>query len=140
MLTLDTNWSESDLVVIHHAITTSYWAEGIPRELLVKAMAGSLNFLLREPDGSLVAYARVVTDQATFAYLCDVFVVEHRRGRGYGKQLMEAVLADERLQGLRRFLLFTMDAHGLYRQYGFAGLAQPDRAMEISRPGMYLER
>lgn len=138
-LKIDNAWTQADLDLIHRFITTSYWAEGISRELLEKAMTGSLNFILREPDGSLVGYARVVTDQATFAYLCDVFVLEQRRGFGYGKQLIEAVMAAEPLQGLRRFLLFTKDAHGLYDQYGFGSLAEPDRAMEISRPRLYLD-
>lgn len=138
MPTLDTTWTEADLVEIHAYLTQSYWAEGIGLELVRRAMQGSLNFILRGPDGELAGYARVITDQATFAYLADVFVPERFRGLGHGKQLVDEVMAHPTLQGLRRFLLFTRDAHGLYAQYGFAGLALPEQAMEINRPGLYL--
>ena len=133
------DWSEADLDLIHGFISRSYWAEGIPRELLARAMRGSLNFLLRA-DGSdeLLGYARVISDRATFAYLCDVIIVERWRGQGLSKQLMAAVMAHEELQGLRRFSLFTRDAHALYARYGFKPLAAPDRGMEIVRPGLYL--
>ncbi len=141
------DWDEADLDLIHGVISRSYWAEGMPRALLARAMRGSLNFLLRAklpveaPAGSrgeLLGYARVISDRATFAYLCDVFVVEHRRGQGLGQALMAAVMAHEELQGLRRFSLFTRDAHALYARFGFQPLAAPDRGMEIVRPGLYL--
>lgn len=137
------DWDEADLDLIHAVISRSYWAEGMPRALLVRAMRSSLNFLLRADApagarGDLLGYARVISDRATFAYLCDVFVVEHRRGLGLGQALMAAVMAHEDLQGLRRFSLFTRDAHALYARYGFQPLAAPDLGMEIVRPGLYL--
>ena len=136
---LDDVWTEADLDAVHGFISRSYWAEGIPRELMKRAMEGSLNLILRDEDGSLVAYARVITDRATFAYLCDVFVPEALRGRGHAKRLMEELVKHPALQGLRRFTLFTKDAHALYAGFGFAPLAAPERAMEIVRPGIYLQ-
>lgn len=136
---IEPDWSEVDLDLIHGLISRSYWAEGMPRALLARAMRGSLNFLLRL-DGSdeLVGYARVVSDRATFAYLCDVFVLEAWRGRGLGDWLIGQVVAHPELQGLRRFTLFTRDAHALYERHGFRPLATPVRGMEIVRPGLYL--
>ena len=87
---------------------------------------------------SQVGFARVVTDRATFAYLCDVYVLETHRGRGLGKWLIESVMAHPDLQGLRRFQLVTRDAHGLYERHGFASPEHPERQMEIFRHGMYL--
>jgi GNAT superfamily N-acetyltransferase len=106
----------------------SYWAAGIPWETFSRSCAGSLCFGLVEDD-ELLAFARVVTDQATFAWLCDVFVSPRARGRGMGKQLMQHIMADPRLQGLRRWSLATADAHGLYAQYGFVP-ANPQSHME----------
>lgn len=132
------DWDESDLDLIHRELARSYWSEGIPRATVARAMRGSLNFLLREA-GELVGYARVVSDRATFAYLCDVFVLEARRGRGLGDWLVAQVVAHPELQGLRRFSLVTRDAHALYARHGFAPLAAPARGMEIVRPGLYLQ-
>lgn len=135
--TIASDWSEADLDLIHAELARCYWCEGIPRATVERAMRGSLNFLLRE-DGALVGYARVISDRATFAYLCDVFVQEACRGRGLGDWLISQVLAHPELQGLRRFSLFTRDAHALYARHGFTPLAAPDRGMEIVRPGLYL--
>lgn len=135
---LSHDWDEADLALIHGQLSRCYWCEGMPRALLERAMRGSLNFLLRE-DGELVGYARVISDRATFAYLCDVFVVEAWRGRGLGDWLIGQVVAHPELQGLRRFSLFTRDAHSLYQRHGFAPLATPSRGMEIVRPGHYLQ-
>lgn len=121
----------------------SYWAENRPREVMERAVACSLNFGVYErPDGVVLAtgrpiqigFARVISDFATFAYLCDVYIDETARGRGLGKRLIECVMAHPDLQGLRRFLLVTADAHGLYRQYGFEMLSRPDRWMERFNP------
>ena len=90
-----------------------------------------------DDDGAQVGFARVVTDRATFAYLCDVFVLERARGRGVSKALMDAIVAHPDLQGLRRFSLATADAHGLYARYGFAPLGDASRFMEVYRPGVY---
>src|ERR1700716_3725669 len=101
----------------------SYWAAGVPRDVMDPARAA--------PQ---VAFARVVTDRATFGWLCDVFVLEGHRGEGAGKALMDAVMAHPDLQGLRNVLLATRDAHGLYTRYGFLPLAEPARWMAIRRP------
>jgi GNAT superfamily N-acetyltransferase len=135
--TIASDWSEADLDLIHAELARCYWCEGIPRATVERAMRGSINFLLREDD-ALVGYARVISDRATFAYLCDVFVLEACRGRGLGDWLIAQVLAHPELQGLRRFSLFTRDAHALYARHGFTPLAAPDRGMEIVRPGLYL--
>ena len=111
----------------------SFWAEGIPRELVAKSIANSLCFGLFD-GGAQVGFARVVTDRATFAYLCDVYVLESHRGRGLGKWLIEAVMAHPDLQDLRRFQLVTRDAHGLYAPHGFAPPGDPEWQMEIFRP------
>ena len=119
-----------DLGVIHRYLSVdSYWARGIPRELVERAVAHSLCFGVYAPEGQ-VGFARVVSDRTTFAYLADVFVLPAHRGRGLSKRLMTAVTAHPELQGLRRWMLATADAHGLYRQHGFAALAQPERFME----------
>ena len=107
----------------------SYWGAHIPWDVFRRACAGSMCFGLTDDAGRLEAFARVVTDGATFAWLCDVFVDAGARGHGLGKTLMTAILADERLQGLRRWGLATADAHGLYSQYGFEP-ADPLRHME----------
>jgi GNAT superfamily N-acetyltransferase len=100
--------------------------------VLDKAIDNSLCFAALR-DGDLVGFARVVTDRATFAWLCDVFVAEQARGAGVGKRLMEAVVTHPDLLGLRRFLLATRDAHGLYRQYGFRPIENPEALMAIRR-------
>jgi len=128
-----------DIPVIHRYITGSYWAEGIPFETVAKAIEGSLCFGVFHGDKQ-VGVARVITDAATFAYLCDVFIDESYRGRGLGKWLMETILGHESLQGLRRFALTTKDARGLYSQYGFAPLPIPERWMMIQDPDIYKKR
>lgn len=125
-----------DLDVIHGYLTRSYWAEGIPRELVARSLEHSLGFGAYL-GARQVGFARVVTDRATFAWLCDVFVLEEARGRGVSKRLMECVLAHPELQGLRRFSLATRDAHELYRRYGFEPLGDPTRHLEILRRDLY---
>ncbi len=121
-----------DLGAVHAYLSgESYWARGIPRALVERSAANSLCFGVYAPAaGEQVGFARVVTDRATFAYLADVYLLPAHRGRGLSKRLMAAVLAHRDLQGLRRFLLATKDAHGLYEQFGFAGLERPDWMME----------
>ena len=128
-----------DLGVIHGFLRGSYWAAGIPEELLRRAIRGSLCFGLLEHERQ-VGFARVVTDRASFAYLADVFVLESHRGRGLGPWLLECVTSHPDLQGLRRFCLVTRDAHGLYRKFGFTPLAHPERHMAMDRPDLYLEQ
>jgi ribosomal protein S18 acetylase RimI-like enzyme len=125
-----------DVHAIHAFLVTSYWAEGIPREILERALRNSLCFGLYEGERQ-IGLARVVTDKATYAYLCDVYVLPELRGRGLGTWMMECVLAHPDLQGLRRFSLVTRDAHELYRPFGFTEIASPGRHMEIVRPGIY---
>ncbi len=119
-----------DVDVVHGWLSReSYWAAGIPRDVVERALDHSLCFSGYLGDRQ-VAFARVVTDCATFAYLADVFVLEDARGHGISARLMDAVLAHPGLQGLRRFMLATRDAHGLYARYGFAPPAHPDSLME----------
>jgi len=109
-----------DRATVHAMIARSYWARGIPREVMDRGIDGSMCFgVYEEATGRQVAIARVISDGATYAYLCDVFVDEGVRGRGLGKWLMEMILAHPRLQGLRRFCLLTGNAQGLYERYGF---------------------
>lgn len=134
--TVSTAADRLDPGAIHAFLTTSYWAEGISRELVERALRSSLCFGLYEGSRQ-IGLARVITDGATFAYLCDVYVLPEMRGKGLGTWLMECVMAHPDLQGLRRFSLVTRDAHELYRPFGFTEIARPDRHMEISRPGLY---
>lgn len=126
-----------DLDAVHAYLTESYWSPGIPKEVVARAAAGSLCFSLFCGEAQ-VGFARVVTDRATFAYLADVYVLEAHRGKGLSKWMMETLLGHPELQGLRRWVLMTKDAHGLYAQFGFQPLAIPERAMEIIVPGIYL--
>jgi GNAT superfamily N-acetyltransferase len=130
--------ADIDFALVHAFLSReAYWCRGVPAATLRKAIANSLCFSAFAGDGTQVGFARVVTDRATFAYLCDVFVVPAARGAGVGKALMDAVVAHPDLQGLRRFSLATADAHGLYARYGFTALADASRFMEIYRPGVY---
>jgi GNAT superfamily N-acetyltransferase len=134
---ISTHAEEMDIDAIHAFLAGSYWAREIPKQLLAKALRGSLCFGLFEAAAQ-IGFARVVTDRATFAYLCDVYVLEVYRGRGLGRWLMEAVVAHPELQGLRRFVLATRDAHGLYQKLGFTALGRPEIFMEINRPNLYV--
>jgi N-acetylglutamate synthase-like GNAT family acetyltransferase len=136
-LRISTNPADLDLPMIHRFLCTrSSWAQGIPIETVQRSLAHSLCFGGFLPNGQ-VAFARVITDQATFANLVDVFVLEEYRGRGYSRQLMQAIVKDPRLQALRRFTLATADAHGLYAQFGFTPLAKPQSFMERYDPRIY---
>jgi GNAT superfamily N-acetyltransferase len=135
-LVVDTDTDRLDLGVIHGFLSGSYWAAGIPLEVVQRSVAGSLCFGLYDGDAQ-VGFARVVTDRATFAYLCDVFVLESRQGQRLGTFLMECVMAHPDLQGLRRFSLATRDAHALYRRFGFGPPRRPESQMEIVDPDVY---
>ncbi len=135
--TVTTDPARLDLDAVHAFLRGSYWSPGIPREVLARATANSLCFSLLEEARGQVGLARVVTDRATFAYLCDVYVLPERRGQGLGRWLMRCVMEHPDLAGLRRFNLVTRDAHALYAPLGFAALANPDRHMEIVRPDIY---
>ena len=125
-----------DLKAVHAYLAGAYWSEEIPEDILARAIESSLCFSLLDVDRQ-IGFARVVTDRATFAYLCDVYVLEEYRGKGLGKWLIGELMSHPDLQGLRRFILLTRDAHGLYNQFGFTPLANPKSHMEIARPGIY---
>jgi GNAT superfamily N-acetyltransferase len=127
---ISTDSARLDIDAVHGYLTRSYWAAGIPKDVVAKSLEGSLCFGLYEGSRQ-IGLARVITDKATFAYLCDVYVLEDYRGLGLGKWLMSVVQSHPDLQGLRRFVLITQDAHGLYEQFGFSRLKEPDRYMEI---------
>ncbi|PFG18016.1 acetyltransferase (GNAT) family protein [Propionicimonas paludicola] len=120
-----------DRTLVHYWISElSYWAQGRTRETQDTAIDGSRNYSVHDQaTGAQLGYARVITDGATFAWLCDVIVAPHARGRGVGKRLISGIVDDLEPLGLRRILLATADAHGLYAQYGFEPLAQPERWM-----------
>jgi N-acetylglutamate synthase-like GNAT family acetyltransferase len=126
---LTTDPARIDLDVVHGFLTTSYWARGISRELVARAIQGSMPFVLTR-NGKQIGFARIISDLATFAYLGDVFVLQSERGRGAAKWMMECIASHPGLAGIRRFHLVTHDAHGLYEQFGFKPLAHPQRHME----------
>jgi len=130
--TVSADRTAMDVAVIHHYLSErSYWARGIAYDKVVKSLDNALCFG-GFVDGAQVAFARVVTDRATFAYLCDVFVLEAHQRKGYSKALMAAIMDHADLQDLRRFYLGTLDAHNLYAQFGFKPIARPERLMEIN--------
>lgn len=135
--TITTDPACFDIDVIHAYLSRSYWAEGIPREIVERSIENSLCFGLFDSSDQ-IGFARVITDRATYAYLADVYVLEEYRGRGLAIWMMECIVAHPDLQGLRRFALATKDAHELYRKSGFTELADPAKHMEIFRPGIYL--
>ena len=116
---ISSNPKEMDLSVIHGYLSNSYWAKGIPWDVMEKAVNNSLCFGVFTKTGEQVAFARMITDYATSAYLADVFVLEKHRGKGISKWLVKTIIEYPDLQGLRRMLLATRDAHGLYQQFGF---------------------
>jgi GNAT superfamily N-acetyltransferase len=130
--------AQLDVSLIHEYLSReSYWARHVPRAILERAIANSICFGLYEAQRQ-IGFARVVTDTATFGYLADVFIIASHRGRGLGRILMQAVMAHPDLQGLRRFMLATRDAHGLYRQFGFTAPKHPQVLMERHDPDIYL--
>jgi GNAT superfamily N-acetyltransferase len=125
-----------DLDAVHAFLTRSFWARGISKELVARSIEHSLCFGVFDGPAQ-VAFARVVTDYSTYAYLCDVYVLETYRGRGLARRMMTYVMRHPDLQGLRRFQLVTRDAHGLYTRFGFKAPDNPERQMEIFYPGLY---
>ncbi|MGO2512079.1 GNAT family N-acetyltransferase [Marinomonas polaris] len=128
---------EMDFDAIHTYISSTYWAEGIPKETFKKALDNSLCFGVFSSEGKQVGFARMITDQATFAYLADVFIDEAHRGKGLSKWLMQEVHDHPSLQGLRRILLATRDAHSLYQQFGYTPLSSPLTFMQKWQPDIY---
>jgi GNAT superfamily N-acetyltransferase len=127
---ISTDASMLDLEVVHAYLSRSYWAAGVPEDVVRRSIENSLCFGVYRGEEQ-AGFARVVTDRATFAYLADVFVLEEHRGQGIGKWLVEVILSHPDLQGLRRWMLATRDAHDLYRRYAFT---------ELARPGIFMER
>jgi len=134
---VSTDPARLDRGLIHGFLAGCYWAKGIPLETVTRSIAHSLNFGLYAGDGAQVGYARVVSDRATVAYLGDVFVLEAWRGRKLSSWLMRCVVGHPELQGLRRWMLLTRDAHHLYAKHGFTPLAAPNRWMERWVPDLY---
>jgi GNAT superfamily N-acetyltransferase len=129
--------SRINVDAVHAFLTRSYWAAGIPRDTVARALAGSLAIGIYAPDRTQVGLVRVITDSATFAYLCDVYVLDAHRGHGLAKAALRLLETHPRLQGLRRFHLVTQDAHTLYAQFGYTPVAQPERHMEKRFPDVY---
>jgi N-acetylglutamate synthase-like GNAT family acetyltransferase len=134
--TISTEKEKLDIDVIHSFLSRTYWAEGISKEIIRRSIEGSLCFGVFENDNQ-VGFARMITDNATFAYLADVFIIEEYRGRGLSKWLMEIMMSHPDLQGLRRMVLATRDAHELYKKFGFTLLNNVDRWMHIHHPDIY---
>ena len=135
---ISTDPARLDVDAMHAFLARSYWSPGIPRDTVERAARHSLCFgLYEKAGGRQVGLSRVVTDHATFAYLCDVYVLEEHRGRGLGKLLMRTVMAHPALTGARRVMLGTRDAHGLYAQYGFRAPPDDGRLRQILKPDMY---
>jgi GNAT superfamily N-acetyltransferase len=135
---ISTDQARLDVGAMHAWLTRSYWSPGIPLATVARAAQNSLCFgLYEKTSGKQVGLARVVTDHATFAYLCDVYVLEEHRGRGLGKFMMRVVMAHPALTGARRIMLGTRDAHGLYAQYGFRAPPDDGVLMQILRPDIY---
>ncbi len=128
---------DMDIAVIHGYISRSYWAKNIPLITMENAIKNSLCFGVFTDSGNQVAFARMVTDSATFAYLADVFVLDKHRGKGISKLLMKNIIEHPNLQGIRRMVLATSDAHGLYNKFGFKALSSPESFMELHRPDVY---
>jgi GNAT superfamily N-acetyltransferase len=136
-LTVSSHKDDLDLEMVYAFLSQqTAWAAGMPRETFERAIAGSLCFG-GYLDGKQIAFARVITDEATFAYLCDVFVLPAYRGKGYASALLEHAFASPSLAGLRRIVLVTTDAHHVYEPHGFTQLASPERYMELHNPDVY---
>jgi len=126
-----------DFNLIYDFLSQSYWAKGIPKATLQKAIDNSLVFGVYSETGKQVGFARLSTDKATFAYLADVFIIESHRGLGLSKLLLKSIVNHPDLQGLRRFMLATGDAHGLYAKFGFKAVENPEILMQIWHPTIY---
>ena len=129
--------SESDIDAVHAVLTNTYWSPGIPRETVARGCANSMCAIARDDEGKLIGFARLVTDRATFAWLCDVVVLPGKQGKGLGRALVRTFLDHPELQGLRRWLLGTKDAHGVYEPLGFRPIEEPHRLMQIKRAAPY---
>jgi N-acetylglutamate synthase-like GNAT family acetyltransferase len=127
----------ADIDIVHAMLRESYWSPGIPREVVARACAHSLCAIARDDKGKLIGFARLVTDKATFAWLCDVVVAPGKQGRGVGRALVRLFQEHPDLQGLRRWMLGTRDAHSVYAPLGFSPLDAPERFMQIKNATPY---
>lgn len=138
---ITTDKDKMDVNAIHQYLSRSYWAENVPKKVVAKAVENSLCFAVLAYDEkgneSQVGFARLITDMATFAYLADVYVLEEHRGNGLSKRMMEEIVKHPQLQGLRRMMLATRDAHGLYEQFGFTPLTDQKMFMQLWTPDVY---
>ena len=135
---ISTDLALMDIAMIHHFLSTqSTWALGIPLATVERSLQHSLCFAGFDDNGRQIAFARVISDHATFAYLVDVFVLPEQRGLGHSKALVQAVMDHPQLQGLRRFMLASANARDLYQRYGFSAPSKPEILMGINRPGVY---
>jgi GNAT superfamily N-acetyltransferase len=126
-----------DLDVVYGFLTNCYWCKGVPREVVERSIEGALCFGIYDGEDAQVGFARVISDFATIAYIGDVFVLEMHRGQGLGTWLMECIVQHPALQNLRRWILTTRDAHGLYSRFGFTPVKAPERFMELHDPNVY---
>jgi N-acetylglutamate synthase-like GNAT family acetyltransferase len=135
------NKADMDVDAIHNYLTCSYWAKNVPKSVITKAIENSLCFgvfaITANENGQQVGFARLITDSVTFAYLADVYILEEHRGKGLSKQLMATIVKHPQLQGLRRIMLATRDAHGLYEKYGFTALTDQTMFMQLWTPDVY---
>src|SRR5438045_2675304 len=136
---ISTDPARIDVDLVHEFLTSSYWAQGIPVETVQRSIENSISFGIYH-GGQQVGFARIISDLATFAYLADVFVLPTHRGRGLSRWLMECIVGHPDLQGLRRWMLGTQDAHGLYAKYGFTAVQSPEIWMEMHRPDVYAKK
>ncbi|MBE1273840.1 GNAT family N-acetyltransferase [Enterovibrio baiacu] len=134
---ISTQFDDFDINTIHEVLSNSYWSKDIPKEILVRGIRNSLCFAALTAESEQVGFARMITDRATFAYLADVFVVEAYQGKGISRRILESISAHPELQGLRRVMLATKDAHGLYEKYGFESVENPEILMQIWNPDIY---
>lgn len=134
---ISTDKTDLQLDVIHRYLKDSYWAKNIPKHIVEKSIEGSVCFGLYDATGSQIGFARLVTDEAAFTYLMDIFILEQYQRNGLGTWLMQCVIEYPGVAGLRRFLLATVKAHSLYAKFGFKPLAVPERIMEINIPDIY---
>ncbi len=136
---ITTDQSKFDFNFIHRHLKETYWAKGISLEIVKKSTENSISYGVYQ-QSEQVGFARVITDQATFAYLADVIIAQQLRGNGLSKWLIECIMKNPAVDGLKLFLLATQDAHTLYNKFGFKPVAQPGRFMEIFNPDIYQQK
>jgi GNAT superfamily N-acetyltransferase len=129
--------TEADIDVLHPMLRETYWSPGIPRHTVARACAQSLCAVARDETGRLIGFARAATDRAVFAWLCDVIIDPAHRGQGLGRGLVLALMEHLEMQTVRRWMLGTADAHGVYAKLGFGPLKAPERLMEVIKPAHY---